>query len=445
MHCHAIPYQGKYIIYRPLQRLAFIGNRGMADLCLRLYDDPASPIKPEQRAAHDFLQAVSFTRPDPPFAETSPRRNAFQPTVCVLFLTNQCNLRCVYCYAHGGDHRPQTMSLELARAAIDSVCRNALESGLDDYTLSFHGGGEPVMAWRLLRDCVAYARQTELPVSINLTSNGVWTARQRAWLAENIDEISLSWDGPPKIQNWQRPKRDGRASHDAVLETARELDRRKRAYGVRVTITDDSIDYLPEIVAYLCRQTGAQTFQVEPAFDHGRARKDHRALTANDHFAHQFMAAYEIARDQGVHIYFSGSRPWLLTNRFCKAFEKALIVGPDGLVTACYEVYGHDHELAPDFIFGAMDRWGALTINSDIRYHLLECIDARRRTCRECFCYFHCAGDCPSKTFTPEPEGHLVHGRRCDLNRTITRELLVRYIEESDGVWCGQPVEEPEA
>jgi hypothetical protein len=60
------------------------------------------------------------------------------------------------------------------------------------------------------------------------------------------------------------------------------------------------------------------------------------------------------------------------------------------------------------------------------------------KICNDCYYYWHCAGDCPSKTFTPEKEGHLSFGNRCDLNRTITARLLTRYISDAGGVWHGE-------
>ncbi len=442
MYCYTIPYQDKYIIYRPLHRLAFVGNRVMAELCTKLYANPSLSVEAEEQAAYDFLESIGFMEQDIPFPESPKDNNAFQPTVCVLFLTNECNLRCIYCYAHGGDNRAEKLPRDMARAAIDKVCQNASNQGLEHYMLSFHGGGEPIIAWQLLQDCVVHARQTELPVNINLTSNGVWTDRQRNWVLDNIDEISLSFDGLPEVQNRQRPRLTGSVSHPAVMATVRELDRRKESYGIRVTITDESIGQLPDIVAYLCQETGAHALQVEPAFNHGRAREDRQALLQNERFAEMFMAGYDIARKAQRHIYYSGARPWLLTNRFCEAFNKALIVGPDGFITSCYEVCSRDHELAGDFIFGSMDHGGTLALNSQTRQNFLTRITERKQLCQECFCYFHCAGDCPSKTFTPEAGGHLLHGSRCDLNRTITRELIIRYILEGEGVWKGEQIEE---
>jgi uncharacterized protein len=357
----------------------------------------------------------------------------------VLFPTNACNLRCIYCYANGGETgETKQLPLSLARAAVDTVCRNALEQGHDHYSLCFHGGGEPTMAWSVLRACVEYARKTPLRAKITLTSNGVWTETQCSWILDNLDEISLSLDGPPSIQDTQRPGKNGGGSHSSVARTIRALDRKGAAYGIRATVTDQSVARIPEIIEYLCQETGAQAFQIEPAFAHGRARLEQLELRQHAGFAKYFMEGYDIARRHQRHMYYSGARPWLLTGRFCDALFNALIVGPEGFLTACYEICNQEHELAGDFIFGNMDARGAIRLNPGARQSLLAKIEERRESCKSCFCFYHCAGDCPSKTFTGRAGGHLRHGSRCELNRTITRELIVRYIEESDGVWQGR-------
>jgi uncharacterized protein len=435
MELYTIPYQDKLIIYRPLRPLAFVGNRAMARLCETLSGAATGCAETETDA---FLRAVGFFEKDAPPADGVPVSDAFLPTVCVLFLTDACNLRCIYCYAHGGSAgEARGLPFSLARAAIDTVCRNALEQGHERYSLCFHGGGEPTLAWSVLQDCVAYARKSPLPAQINLTSNGVWTEAQRAWILNNIDEVSLSFDGLPAVQDAQRPRRSGRGSHASVARTLRALDRKGTAYGIRVTVTDETVARIPEIVDYLCRETGAPAFQVEPAFARGRARRDRVALRRQADFAEYFMAGYDIAAGHRRHMYYSGARPWLLTNRFCDACVSALIVGPDGFLTGCYEICNREHELAQDFIFGDLDASGALRLTPGARQALLAKIEERRQGCRSCFCFHHCAGDCPSKTFSGGADGRWARGGRCESNRTITRELLVRYIEESGGVWRG--------
>jgi uncharacterized protein len=293
------------------------------------------------------------------------------------------------------------------------------------------------MAWPALKACVAHARKAPLPAKISLTSNGVWTGAQRAWILDNIDEISLSLDGPASIQDRQRPRASGRGSHAAVAKAVQALDRRRAGYGVRVTVTERSAGLVPEIVEHLCQETGAGAIQVEPAFSRGRARQDGQAVSRLAEFAASFLEGHAIASRHGRHMHYSGARPWLLTGRFCQAVTDSLIVGPDGFLTACYEVCDRSHELSGDFLFGALDERAGVQADLGARRRLLAKIEERRQGCQGCFCFYHCAGDCPSKTFSGQPGGHLLRGERCELNREITKELIVRQIEAGGGVWRG--------
>lgn len=83
--------------------------------------------------------------------------------MAVLLMTNQCQLRCVYCYAAAGELPHEALTTEQGRAAIDIVCQNAITLHQPQFEISFHGGGEPTFAWQVLKECATYARQKPLP------------------------------------------------------------------------------------------------------------------------------------------------------------------------------------------------------------------------------------------------------------------------------------------
>ncbi|MFP4475864.1 MAG: radical SAM protein [Desulfatibacillaceae bacterium] len=418
MHVYAIPHDGAYIVYRPLLRLAFTANAALVN---RLAESGSTA--PAGGMVGRFLDEVGYNVPDPepPVSDPSPG----PPVRAVLFLTDSCNLSCVYCYAGGGGGRAR-MSRSTAVAAVDVVADNARRTGAGRFHLQMHGGGEPTVAWRRLVEAVEHARSRTIPCEVSVATNG-WLEPSRArWLAKNADWVSLSMDGVPCVQDAQRPTRSGGPTHQRVLEFAAELDRAGTPYGIRMTVTPDSVDRLADGVRHVSRATGCRIVQAEPAHDAPDA--------GGSRFVKAFLEAHDAGAALGVFVYTSGARPWVLADRFCSASSDALTVLPDGSLSLCYEVFGNDHPLAGKMVWGDLLPDGSIRERPGVRRACREAVAARRRECVGCFCRWHCAGDCPARWMGRESHA------RCQVNREITTGLLLRYMQRGGGVWRGGPV-----
>ena len=434
MEMYTIPVKesegtNKYIIYRPLVGLAFVGNKAMADLTRSVLRNATTRNLVDPSV--DFLQRIGFLEPDP--LPDSPPDGEFRPITAVLLLTNQCQLRCTYCYAAAGESARQELSPDLAKVAIDYVCENAQKLGKDSFELNFHGGGEPTIAWKTMEACVAYAREKPLPATITLQSNGIWSAKKRAWLLHHLDNLSLSMDGSAQTQNHQRPYIRGRGSFHQVTQTIEALDRHKFAYGIRMTATAPW-KHLPLDVRFLCESTQCQSMQVEPAFNIQRGGHKSPGLAEARGFAEAFVEASDVAAQAGRSLIYSGARLGQVTVAFCMAPFDALIVAPSGDIVTCYEVTTAAHSLSGLSTIGRIDQ-GRIQINATFRNTLHMKMAERRALCKSCFCYWSCAGDCYARTFEAGEEGHLQYGARCEANRFITEKLLLGAIAAGDGVW----------
>jgi uncharacterized protein len=430
------PEDDKYIIYRPLAGLAFVGNKAMAELARAIAANSADALANHSDAAK-FLESIGFQKP----AQHLPgnRSDKFEPTTAVLLMTNQCQLRCTYCYAAAGEMPfKETLTPELGYAAIDYVCNTAMKLQKPQFEVSFHGGGEPTFAWDIMKSCVAYARKKPLPAKITLTSNGVWSPRQREWLIHNLDGLSLSFDGMPQTQDRQRPFVSGIGSAKFVLQTIAALDKHQFPYGIRMTATAPWSSF-PEDVRFLCEQTNCRSFQVEPAFNTSRGGHERGSVIDHQHFAAAFMEAFKIATQAGRKLHYAGARIWLITDTFCTAPYNALIVNPQGELVTCYEITGNTHPLAGMSRIGHIKN-GELFLDEAARQRLHQLIAERQQNCTGCYCYHSCAGDCYTRTFTNQPGGHLTYGLRCEMNRTITREMLLHQIADTNGVWYRWPI-----
>jgi uncharacterized protein len=420
----------KTLIYRPLLGLAFVGNPAMARLCQSLAAQTTSPdsLTPEVRG---FLQASGFFQPDPPLPPAPP--DEFHPTMAVLLMTNRCQLRCTYCYACAGELPPQDLPLEMGKKAIDMVCANAQAQGLAAFEVTFHGGGEPTRAWRTLQACTTHARSKPLPAKISITTNGIWSKSQQEWILTNLDGLSLSMDGRPQTQGRQRPYASGRSSFGVVWRNLVELDRRAFEYAIRLTATQPWED-LPQDIAFLCKETGCRRFQVEPSFHIQRGVHGDPLSGDGQAFVEAFLAAVEIAERAGRELMYAGARLGFASSTFCTAPYGALIVNGAGQIVSCYELTGSDHPMEAISIIGSM-RAGTLELDIPARQRLHTLLAQRRIACRDCFCYWSCAGDCYTRAL-PSPEEHPAYrGERCSINRGVTEGLLLKRIAENSGIW----------
>ena len=399
---------------------------GDGDVFIRAKDPDYANPGPEE--VHQFLETIGFFRPDPP-PPSEPDR-AFCSSHAVLLLTSRCNLRCTYCYADGGEGPVHDLALEVARTAVDHAHQNAQDGGLRNFQLTFHGGGEPIQAWKTLRAATAYARGKDLPCRVAMVSNGVWSARQREWILANFDELSISLDGAKETQDRQRPFASGRGSFSSVMRTIEALDRAEFPYGIRMTATAPWRGRLVEDVRFVCEATGCPAIQVEPAFN--TRRGTHRGPTPEEGeaFVEAFMEAFEAASQLGRRLTYSGARPWLLTQTFCSAPYSALVVNPSGDLVACYEAADRGHPLGDLSRMGCVADSGVV-VDKEARCALFDYLEDNRAKCRDCFCYWHCGGDCASKCFSSHEENR----GRCRVNRAITRDLLAWYIAAANGVW----------
>jgi uncharacterized protein len=123
-----------------------------------------------------------------------------------------------------------------------------------------------------------------------------------------------------------------------------------------------------------------------------------------------------------------------VTATFCGSAYSSLIVSPEGSLVACYTATSSDHPLAPLAAIGRIQD-GKIQIDEGSRSRLHGLLRERRSACRDCFCYWSCAGDCFAKYLTPQHGGHLLFDGRCDINRSLLRDLLLRRMAAGSGIW----------
>lgn len=425
----------KFIVYAPLKGISFVANSSfinkMYEYCA--FTDTGSSMSEE----FGFLKNLNFFQSDPlpvdEYQEMSVKYDAL-----ILFLTNQCNLRCTYCYASSGESPKKQMSWEIAKASVDYVIKEAVKNNVPSFTLGFHGGGEPTLNFPVLKKTVDYTRSMleKHNIHLNVTGafNGAWSDRVVDYVINNFTDVSMSFDGHPLIQNKQRPAADRNGSFAKVFKTLKTLDDAGFSYGIRMTVTETSVPYLEESIFFICENLKPKKIQVEPVFIVGRAKTNKSQLPDVESFISQFIKGFKKAKQHGITLFYSGATLDRITTRFCLAPCCSLIVTTDGDITACFEVYGKDHPLSNKFIIGKYSGNNTFIFDKEKLYsHFVHTVNSCTY-CETCFCKWHCAGDCSVKAH--EAYGEPGPTERCYFNQELTKFLLLDKIVENNGlIW----------
>ena len=420
------------IVYLPLRGVAFLADDQSATVVHHLRDkiplsnDELRTTVYQQLSELNVLGTIADPRP-----QIEPIRH-FRPTRVTIILTESCNLGCRYCYADAIPSRIK-ISWHVLKAALDFTVENAAVSPDRFAVITFLGGGEPTLQWSLFVQAVEYARQEcankGIGLKTNLVTNGTLLREDRVrWLASNIGYISLSFDILPEIQGLQRPYAEGRNSHAQVLKAMRLLSEAGCQFGLRSTITANSVQYLTEMVDYVHETIPVQKLQLEPMSENGRGLLVKSEAPDQGAFVTAFIRALHRGKELGIKVVCSASRGLdEMRARFC---DIEFCVTAEGLVTACHRHSRGESPGAAFFIYGRHEA-GQFRFEVDQMSRILNNNVFGYESCSDCFAKWNCGGDC----LAARVKGNLISdlSPRCDLIRGVLQSMLLERLAYASG------------
>ena len=401
--------------------------------------EQAQDVRDALRAAdhtHPTAQRLADAARDAADAWRTRITSPFRPRTLVAYMGAECALNCRYCFTAGlRESGPSGEESDVTAGAVLIAARHVLKHSAragESFDLVVPGAGEPALALPLLEQITqetrSLASQTGVPWSGHVATSGVMSAEQARRLAVCFDSVGLSCDGPPDVQNTQRPLRSGGATAHLVEQTAKVLHATGVRLAARATITPETVERQAEIVDYLVGVLGARELRFEPVY---RAPTGGRAAFEPSQaawFAQHFLAAQRRAGELGGELTLAGVRIDEIHGPFCSTLNNALHLTPDGTVSTCF--FAADGETAPmsALVVGRVDEAaGELRLDHDrIACHLRQAGEPPRR-CRDCLCVLHCARECPEHCYalsgptdTPSAPGF-----RCLLQRHLAEAWIL--------------------
>ena len=165
---------------------------------------------------------------------------------CTLYMTETCNLNCVYCYEHikGKDLMP----LNIAQSGIKSTFERAKKEQIDYVEILFHGG-EPFIAFQRIKDICEWLWAQEWPTKYicYATTNGTLIHNEvKEWLMKNKERfiVGLSLDGTREMHNRNRSNSYDKIDIPFFIENWPEQ-------GVKMTTSPGTLKSLAEGVIHI--------------------------------------------------------------------------------------------------------------------------------------------------------------------------------------------------
>lgn len=357
-------------------------------------------------------------------------------TALDLDTTKNCNLRCIYCFK-GETVRPgaNRMSLEVAMAAVDWL----IEASMDVEQLWVNlMGGEPLPAWSTVRLLVPYAKvragRAGKAVQFGTTTNLTLLNDEIAAFAERW---GMGWhcsiDGPPSVQDVQRPGVGGRPSSDRAERGVPLVLAQRPGACARATVTPEAADKVFESLRYF-EGLGFKEFAFAVA-DEKRWEKSH--LDAWDkqwrRVAEYWVQRYRDANPISVAAidYFIEQHAKGPEHRqyfSCGAGRGTVMVDHRGDMWPCHRFDGADQESGS----GGAWRFGNIFqpgFNDSLHQALLErdWLACRMEACESCSCERLCAGGCPASNLSTTGSIYRQDDTSCETARIMHRHAIAAH------------------
>lgn len=423
-----VPVKDKYLFYAPLYNLSALIN-------LQAVQHIRQGLQNTQGQVADSIQPLlhQLTSVDTPLP--APRKGPLNtPLFLGIIPTRGCNMGCRYCDFVAPKRTSPTMSIPLARAAVDAYLKLLLESGTKQAKIHFFGG-EPFYAAEVIDFSVNYAMmQTAvlgMTVHFEAITNGLFNNTRCQWIADHFNTIILSLDGPADIQNRHRPGINNQNLYNVIARSGKILSAGSVDLILRACVTNETVHRLPEIARWICEEFQPRAVCFESLTYTPLAEAAGLHPPDPWQFARQFNIAARILEPYGISTILSTADIGANRVTFCPVGQDALIVSPDGFVNACYLLEHDWQQQGLELQLGQVnvdERQFELDSNAIEQVRQLNV--HQKPLCQTCLCRYHCAGGCHVNHNTALPAGH--YDDLCRQTRLITISNLLNQLEQHD-------------
>ncbi|MGE5328323.1 MAG: radical SAM protein [Deltaproteobacteria bacterium] len=279
-------------------------------------------------------------------------------TECFLILTEDCNLRCKYCYENTNRCSTNYMSFETGEKSIDFLINNALESDNKLLNITFFGG-EPFLNLEVMIKIFHYAieqaQKHNIGLFFSIVTNGTIYNKKienfilECYKATKSIDIQISIDGIPEIQDKNRAFINNKPTSDIVFKNIMKLKKLFKDNSINTSfiythsvLTKDNMSSLFFSYKYLRQlEIGIPTFSLanEEEWDENDISTYNEQLSFIADYIYQeciSLGSLKPYYDAGG----TGIPGKIVINKYtCSAGKKFCAIVPNGDIYPCDKTY----------------------------------------------------------------------------------------------------------
>lgn len=337
---------------------------------------------------NDELPVAIRSKEKPLFHESYKRKDRIKR---VFVLTNACNLQCSYCF-EGTHNIYKVMDSQMIENGIKQMFMEAERIGKKLISFSLFGG-EPSLNWNAVETAVNVTKKLESQTGIKcykaIVTNGVMDEYKAIYLAENMDFVYLSFDGPKELFLQQRKPKSGRDVYDTIFNNAKEMYKRDTYLSFKITVTRFTIEHLKEIDDYFSYHFPTCSRLYQPCMVN---ENDELYISFGYFLEKYFELKYYTIFPKNMTTSLYKNKP---SDRFCNLMVRN-VVYPNGNVLSCHRsnMCIPDDEVEQEFKVGICNEQGVIVNDIDQKRYMETFVVDSIEECKGCPLKYHCCGGC---------------------------------------------------
>lgn len=326
------------------------------------------------------------------------RQDTLPIQTVIIKVTNECNLRCTYCFVESSAPRRVRISEAVVGRLLDQLEDYSTESTIH---LVWHGG-EPTLAkapfFRRMKELQAGRSKTFKNL---IQTNGTLLTDSYVSILKELEfHIGLSLDGPSDQNDKARIDKNGHGTFSKILHAMEILKRYEVPFGILATVARHNIHDADKLYAF-CKEHDV-SLKLSPLYHSGQATHNYDSLAISvDEYAMFTKQLAKLWLEDEAPVKIDPIEP-LLVNTLGSSIpigcsfsnnchHHFLGVGPTGDLYPCGLFQGFT-----EFRYGNILTTNLNTIVSSKVFHRMdERSQIIANKCVSCFIHENCHGGCP--------------------------------------------------